>query len=256
MSTVPKKRRIELGLQNGPFNDNPAIGPYFKVNCAELRKYEEEMNASPAPAAGVEGEDGVRGLYRKYDVRRLDDHTGKHAACEYYVLDLMHDKFAADALEAYCRACTQEFPSLAVDLYGKASKVRAQHNHFGPTNEAEINQLRNRNAELEIAALERTGAKGEWNPVAYTTDGCEKHHGQSWTTNITSVMFSNKLCPLCNPPADPPLAQPEVVPFGWYYNHPTAIAANYYSHGERRPDERCGWTPLYAPPTQPAEKQR
>lgn len=106
-------------------------------------------------------DDGMVGLYRKYDVRRLNDTTGKHANCEYYVLDMMHDKFAADALEAYCRACTQEFPSLAVDLYGKASKIRVQHNHFGPTNQAEINQLRSQNAELEAAVARLSAASGE-----------------------------------------------------------------------------------------------
>jgi hypothetical protein len=53
-------------------------------------------------------------------------------------------------------------------------------------------------------AVAQAGAEA-WNPVCYTTDGCEKHHGQSWTTEVMSVALTNKLCPLCHP-ARPPAA--------------------------------------------------
>ena len=61
-------------------------------------------------------DDTKRGLYQKYDVRRLHDPNGKHVACRYYVLDLDHDGFAGPALRAYADACETTYPSLAADL--------------------------------------------------------------------------------------------------------------------------------------------
>lgn len=63
--------------------------------------------------------DSERGLYRKYRVQRLGDRAGKHAHCEYYVLDLQHDKFSGAALAAYADACEAEYPQLAADLRKK-----------------------------------------------------------------------------------------------------------------------------------------
>jgi len=62
-----------------------------------------------------------RGIYRKYEVRRLNDPTGKHAECEYYVLDWKHDKFTIPAVLAYAAACEAEFPELARDLRARAA---------------------------------------------------------------------------------------------------------------------------------------
>lgn len=58
----------------------------------------------------------------KYKVERTDGSTqpgGKHAACPYFVLDLVHDKFAATALRAYADACEAEYPLLARDVRQK-----------------------------------------------------------------------------------------------------------------------------------------
>ena len=63
--------------------------------------------------------DKTRGLYRKFIVRRVDGSDqpgGKHEDCFYYVLDLKHDPFAADAVLAYAKACEAEYPLLARDL--------------------------------------------------------------------------------------------------------------------------------------------
>ena len=60
-----------------------------------------------------------RGLYNKFAVVRTDGSSepgGKHHKCNYFVLDLTHDKFAAVAIAEYARACRHEFPLLAVDL--------------------------------------------------------------------------------------------------------------------------------------------
>lgn len=67
--------------------------------------------------------DGEQGLYRKYNVERLNDLTGKHRDCHYYVLDLIHDKHAVAALEAYAKSCAAEFPSLAFDLRHEAASL-------------------------------------------------------------------------------------------------------------------------------------
>jgi len=58
----------------------------------------------------------------KYRVERTDgSHVPgqKHARCEYFVLDLKHDRFAGPALRAYADACEAEYPLLARDLRAK-----------------------------------------------------------------------------------------------------------------------------------------
>ena len=77
----------------------------------------------------TEGQDAARrdemsksndaGLYRKYQVERLDGSSepgGKHAQCEYFVLDLEHDPHARAALDAYADSCARTHPRLADDL--------------------------------------------------------------------------------------------------------------------------------------------
>ncbi|MBW4947595.1 hypothetical protein KZW06_28965, partial [Klebsiella pneumoniae] len=49
-----------------------------------------------------------QGLYRKFDVRRIDGSDqpgGKHHDSEYFVLDLKHDLHARAALRAYAAVC-------------------------------------------------------------------------------------------------------------------------------------------------------
>lgn len=61
-------------------------------------------------------DDKDKGLYGKYEVKRRNDPTGKHDNCDFFVLDLVHDEFAAPALKAYADACREEYPALAADL--------------------------------------------------------------------------------------------------------------------------------------------
>lgn len=71
--------------------------------------------------------DEDRGLYEKYEVRRVDGSSepgGKHWRCRYYVLDVDHDQFAIDALLAYAMACEEKFPRLAEDLFKIAKEVQ------------------------------------------------------------------------------------------------------------------------------------
>lgn len=61
----------------------------------------------------------TRGIYRKYSVTRTDGQSWqgqKHDGCEYFVLDVTHDKFAEPALRAYAEACKVEYPRLAADI--------------------------------------------------------------------------------------------------------------------------------------------
>lgn len=72
--------------------------------------------------------DKTRGLYGKFYVERTDgrDKPGeKHHGCEYFLLDLNHDKYAVPALRAYAEHCQAEYPLLAKDLFAKADEIAA-----------------------------------------------------------------------------------------------------------------------------------
>ena len=66
--------------------------------------------------------DKKRGVYNKFEVTRTDGGSRpgkKHHRCEYFVLDLTHDKHAEAALRAYADSCANEYPLLASDLQAK-----------------------------------------------------------------------------------------------------------------------------------------
>jgi|HubBroStandDraft_2_1064218.scaffolds.fasta_scaffold01263_2 hypothetical protein len=70
--------------------------------------------------------DRDRGLYSKYVVRRSDGSSGaggKHERCDYFVLDLTHDRHALVALEAYAASCEVEYPKLYDDLQDWLAKL-------------------------------------------------------------------------------------------------------------------------------------
>lgn len=61
-------------------------------------------------------------LYHKFNVERTDGRSAPgqdHHGCDYFVLDLTHDKFSRAALLAYAGACEAEFPMLAADIRRK-----------------------------------------------------------------------------------------------------------------------------------------
>jgi len=73
--------------------------------------------------------DSTRGLYDKFTVERTDGSSsegGKHDHCEYFVLDLNHDKHAPAALLAYAESCQVEYPLLATDLRAKIKPLPPQ----------------------------------------------------------------------------------------------------------------------------------
>jgi hypothetical protein len=72
--------------------------------------------------------DPEQGLYRKYDVTRLNDPTGKHKDCTYYILDLDHDPHSVAALLAYAKSCEAQYPTLAFDLRHTAAATARKLN--------------------------------------------------------------------------------------------------------------------------------
>ncbi len=63
--------------------------------------------------------DEQQGAYRKFDVQRTDGSSrcgGKHGGCEYFVLDVDCDPYAAAALTAYANAAEATHPKLAADM--------------------------------------------------------------------------------------------------------------------------------------------
>ena len=81
---------------------------------------------------GARDSDENRGIYEKYRVERRSDPTGKHVRCNYFVLDLVHDKFAIPALRAYAKACKKEFPELASDIRWALSLASGPKGEFFP----------------------------------------------------------------------------------------------------------------------------
>jgi hypothetical protein len=57
------------------------------------------------------------GLEGRYRVEKINDPTGKHDDCRYFVLDPQHDRLAVEALLTYERAARREgYHALADDL--------------------------------------------------------------------------------------------------------------------------------------------
>jgi hypothetical protein len=81
----------------GGIDDSTHGGPFFA-----------EMPCKPNP-----------GIYGKFVVQRTDGGSRpgkKHHGCDYFVLDLTHDRHAVAAIAAYVLSCEQEKPELAEDL--------------------------------------------------------------------------------------------------------------------------------------------
>lgn len=71
------------------------------------------------PPGALKTDKDQRGIYGKFFVVRTDGKSAegeKHHECEYFVLDLNHDKFAIPAVKAYRDACRRELPKLGFDL--------------------------------------------------------------------------------------------------------------------------------------------
>lgn len=89
--------------------------PTYADNWHDIIGYARlvEKTLAPEPERKKLLSDERRGLYRKFEVRRVD---GSHDGCRYFVLDVDHDPFAAIALGAYAAVCEDTHPKLARDL--------------------------------------------------------------------------------------------------------------------------------------------
>ncbi|CAK0155369.1 gp43 [Burkholderia pseudomallei] len=79
-----------------------------------------------------------QGLYRKFDVRRVDGSSepgGKHHDCEYFVLDMTHDQHARAALRAYADACASTHPELSADLIARYALAPIEQTAAAPIDE-------------------------------------------------------------------------------------------------------------------------
>lgn len=68
------------------------------------------------PGGALLGQCMNPGLERRYFVQRVNDTSGKHSDCRYFVLDPTHDPLAVEALRTYSRAIRATNPTLADDL--------------------------------------------------------------------------------------------------------------------------------------------
>lgn len=61
--------------------------------------------------------DTTKGLEARYEVKKINDPTGKHDKCRYFVLDPTHDPIAREALHYYSnRAHDLGLEALSNDL--------------------------------------------------------------------------------------------------------------------------------------------
>ena len=102
--------------------EQPACGYPNGCVCGSPQcgaKGETPSMSAALPERKTRMSDEKQGLYRKFEVRRVDGSDapgGKHRGCRYFVLDVDHDAFAPIALGAYAAACEDTHPKLARDL--------------------------------------------------------------------------------------------------------------------------------------------
>ena len=69
-------------------------------------------------------EDREKGLYHKYDAKRVNDPTGKHKNDWLFVLDIRHDKIARAALSHYAHLAQKlGYGQLANDIHHKLDTI-------------------------------------------------------------------------------------------------------------------------------------
>lgn len=102
---------------------NPPYPPHYAlVWDAMLAAAPSTQSATHLPERDASIPAERQGLFRKFDVRRVDGTDkpgGKHHGCLYFVLDVSHDQYARAALTAYAAACEATHPALATDLRTK-----------------------------------------------------------------------------------------------------------------------------------------
>lgn len=107
----------------------PSCGKRILAAPAPAEPKGEQQSSFPERDASKTNAE--QGLYRKFEVRRVDGSDapgGKHHGCEYFMLDITHDRHAPAALRAYAASCAGTHPHLSADLvarYGKPEQRAA-----------------------------------------------------------------------------------------------------------------------------------
>ncbi len=74
-----------------------------------------------------------KGIYSKYNVSRRDRRDqpgGDREHAHYFVLDLVYDPFAREALKYYAFKCAAEYPELAADLWRMIQVINKAEGNF------------------------------------------------------------------------------------------------------------------------------
>ncbi len=122
------------------------------ISAAVRRKLIAEANADDAHL-----DDRARGLYPRYELKRLDGTPGKHNKCDFFVLDLTHDKHAAPALLSYAMSAQADgFKQLADDLFSKIQPYIKEINEQAATGDVEVltDIEKSTDAELHVAGMQ------------------------------------------------------------------------------------------------------
>lgn len=114
---------------------------HSNVTIYQLASFIRSLPVAPAVSAFPERDPSLpaeaQGLFRKFDVRRVDGRDapgGKHHNCRYFVLDLDHDRHAPAAMWAYAADCRATHPQLsagiAAEFDAPAASADAEDNDF------------------------------------------------------------------------------------------------------------------------------
>lgn len=118
-------------VRDGDYICTGIDGEHWNVDKSIFERTHQYVQSNLAPVPSNPFVDEPAGFFRKFVVTRADGSSEpgcKHSACEYFVLDLMHDQFAIGALSAYAESCKVLFPELADDLQIKIGLMLQRFN--------------------------------------------------------------------------------------------------------------------------------
>lgn len=106
------------------------------------------------------------GIERRYEVKKINDPTGKHDDCRYFVLDPQHDPIALAALARYAQVARAErLTALADELDRWVSTIAEEHDHAGDRGRAGVQEhlraLRSAGCICPLALVPGHGLAGE-----------------------------------------------------------------------------------------------
>ena len=99
------------------FSQPQTSNPVWTLHAPVANAGQAQASAFPERDTSKTAEQ--QGMFRKFDVRRVDGSDapgGKHHGCRYFVLDLDHDVHAQAAMTAYGISCAETHPELSADI--------------------------------------------------------------------------------------------------------------------------------------------